>query len=269
MQTESLEGDVDFDDTGKALRHARRLRFSSVATAMLVVALFSVGVDRLTTRYIGGLMATLVEVVVVGIALVMVSWPLARVLRKSIMGLHEVREQWRHDAMRDALTGLFNRRHFDARLTEEVARSRRHGNALSLLLIDIDRFKNINDRYGHSVGDAALQEVAMRVRNMFRREDVVARIGGDELAVIMPDTATDHAFDKAEHLRTMLAGEKVRVRDAFSDAIGITVSCGVCGLVTEMRIEELLKCADASLYEAKARRNSVAAVQLTAGFARG
>lgn len=229
---------------------------------MFVVAVFSIGVDHLATRYIGGLTANVVEVVVVGIALVMVSEPLSRMLRKSIMGIHDVREQWRHDAMRDALTGLFNRRHFDARLAEEVARSRRHGNALSLLLIDIDRFKSINDRYGHSVGDAALQDVAMRVRNMFRREDVVARIGGDELAVILPDTATAHAFDKAEHLRTTLAGEEVRVRDAFGSSISITVSCGVCGLATEMHIEELLSCADASLYEAKVRRNSVAAIQL-------
>ena len=236
---------------------------------MVVVAVFSIGVDHLAARYIGGLTANLVEVVVVGIALVMVSSPLSRMLRKSIIGLHEVREQWRHDAMRDALTGLFNRRHFDARLTEELARSRRHGNALSLLMIDIDRFKSINDRYGHSVGDAALQDVAMRVRNMFRREDVVARIGGDELAVIMPDTTTDCAFDKAEHVRTMLAAEKLRVRDTFSAPIGITVSCGVCGLVPEMHVEELLKCADASLYEAKARRNSVAAVQLVERVARG
>ena len=262
MQTTFATHNVDFDDTGRALRHARRLRISSIATAMVVVAVFSVGVDHLATRYIGGLTAKLVEVVVVGVALVIVSWPLSRMLRKSIMELHEVRERWRQDAMRDPLTGLFNRRHFDTRVAEEMARSRRHGNSLSLLLIDIDRFKSINDRYGHSVGDVALREVATRVRNMFRREDVVTRIGGDEIAVIMPDTAPEYAFEKAEMLRAALAEEPVLTTEEFSGSIDITVSCGVCGLVKGMHIEELLRCADESLYEAKVRRNSVSAVQL-------
>jgi diguanylate cyclase (GGDEF)-like protein len=261
LATTTVTQDVDFDDTGRALRHARRLRVSSVATAMLVVAVFSVGFDHLATRYIGGITAKIVEVLVVGVALVIVSSPLSRMLRTSIIELHEVREKWRQDASRDVLTGLFNRRYFDARLAEETARSRRHGNPLSLLMIDIDRFKTINDRYGHAVGDAALRDVATRVRSMFRREDVVTRIGGDELAVILPDTETDHAFEKAELLRAALSREAF-VHHESGASIRITVSCGVCGFAGSMHIEELLKCADESLYEAKTRRNSVAAVQL-------
>jgi diguanylate cyclase (GGDEF)-like protein len=246
---------VDFDDTGRALRQARRLRFSSIATAMLVVAVFSIGVDRAATRSIGVVTATVIEIGIIGVALAIVSAPLSRMLRKSIIELDHVREGWRQDAIRDALTGLFNRRHFDERLSEEIARSHRHGNALSLILIDIDHFKRLNDQRGHAVGDAALREVAMRMRSMLRREDVVSRIGGDELAVIMPDTPIEQAFDKAERLRMSFAAAPV--------AVPVTLSCGVCGLMGDMSAEAFLKCADESLYRAKQQRDTVAAVQLT------
>ena len=130
-----------------------------------------------------------------------------------------------------------------------------------MILTDVDHFKKVNDRHGHQAGDAALRELATRIRKMFRREDVVARMGGDEMAVLMPDTPMDQSIDKAERLRQRVAAEPIALADA-SAPVPLTVSCGVSAVENATDSgEDLVRRADASLYEAKKTRNTVAAVQ--------
>ena len=248
------------DDTGRILRRATRLRVVSVAVAMLTVGLFGFLLTPRLEPIVGVRTTGFFEILLLGGVLVLVTRPLARLLRRSVLDLHEVREEWRLEAIRDFVTGLFNRRHFDGRLEEEVARSHRHGAPLSMILTDIDHFKKVNDRHGHQAGDAALRELAIRIRKMFRREDVIARMGGDEMAILMPDTPMSESFSKAERLRERVAGEPIRLEEA-SAPVPLTISCGVASVESSTEEgEDLVRRADTSLYEAKKKRNAVAAV---------
>src|SRR6266567_677434 len=105
----------------------------------------------------------------------------------------------------DHLTGLYNRRHFQERLTQELSRARRYGSPLSLLLMDLDHFKHVNDRFGHQAGDVALRQTAALVRPALRTLDLCARLGGEEFAVIMPTTDGAGALTVAERLRHAIA----------------------------------------------------------------
>ena len=232
----------------------------SVGSAMITVGLFGLLLAPSLDDRFGIRTTRIFETLIVGAALFLVTQPLSRMLRRSVFALHDVREAWRLEAIRDFVTGLFNRRHFEGRLDEEVARSHRHGNPLSLIMTDVDHFKKVNDRYGHQAGDAALRELAVRIKKMFRREDVVARVGGDEVAILMPDTAIHESIDKAELLRARIADEPVQLADA-SAPVNVTISCGVASVDhPNDAADDLLRRADASLYEAKKQRNAVAAV---------
>jgi len=154
-------------------------------------------------------------------------------------------------AMTDALTGLFNRGFLDAVLKRELARSRRHGVMTSLVLVDLDHFKDANDRWGHAAGDATLRGAADVIRRQLRAADAPCRYGGDEFAVVLPDTYRSGA---------LLVGERIvtEVRRAFERGVGgvglaLTVSVGVswyCAMSDTP--EALLEAADRALYEAKA-----------------
>src|SRR5204863_8360086 len=100
----------------------------------------------------------------------------------------EVLQLLEHRSLTDPLTGLFNRYHFDATMTREIARCRRYSVPLSLLLVDVDRLKLLNDRWGHPAGDQALSRVAAAIQKSLRGTDIAARLGGDEFAIILPDT---------------------------------------------------------------------------------
>jgi diguanylate cyclase (GGDEF)-like protein/PAS domain S-box-containing protein len=158
-------------------------------------------------------------------------------------------EEARHAAVRDHLTGIGNRRAlFDAAETE-LQRWRRVPRPLSLLLIDGDHFKDINDRHGHSAGDAVLRYIASQMSATFRQVDVVARIGGDEFAVLLPSADLASALCVAERLRATLAANP-----AATDAgpLGCTVSIGVAIMDDQTAsVEALLKRADEALYAAK------------------
>ena len=226
---------------------------------MATVGAFGVLVAPYLQRRIGIRTTQLFETAIVGAVLLLVTSPLLRMLKRSVIDLHDVRERWRLDAIHDWVTGLFNRRHFETRLNEEVARTRRHQSPLSLIVTDIDHFKKVNDRHGHHAGDAALRELAARIRRMFRRQDVVARVGGDEVAILMPDTPLDESLTKAESLRERVAAEPVQLEEA-SAPVPLTISAGVAEMAQPGETpDDLMRRADESLYEAKKKRNSVAA----------
>ncbi|GBD43434.1 putative diguanylate cyclase YdaM [bacterium HR40] len=164
--------------------------------------------------------------------------------------LYEQLHRWRHVELRlrrladtDDLTGLLNRRAFFERGATFVALARRYGHSLALALCDIDRFKTVNDRYGHAAGDAALREVATALRSEARASELVARLGGDEFAVLMPLTDLEGARRYAERLR-----ERLRRQADF----GLTVSIGLAALRgDEVDLDRLLTTADRMLYAAK------------------
>lgn len=158
---------------------------------------------------------------------------------------------------RDPLTGVANRRHFFERAREEFARGRRYGNELSLIMVDIDHFKRINDRWGHAAGDRVLRNLCNAAQAVLRQEDLLGRLGGEEFAVLVPDTGLDGAFIVAERLRLQIAAQAVT---EGSDIIRYTVSAGVTTLAAEDSSTECaLQRADEALYVAKrAGRNCVA-----------
>ena len=159
---------------------------------------------------------------------------------------HEARTRLASLAGTDALTGLGNRRTFDDLLAAEVDRAGRHGEPLSLVLLDIDRFKSVNDRFGHQAGDRVLVEVGRRLVAIARRGEAVTRIGGEEFAWILPRTAGPGA--EAAAARGLLA-----ISDAPFEGIGpLTISAGVSELSPEGERSQMVATADRMLYRAKA-----------------
>ena len=148
----------------------------------------------------------------------------------------------------DGLTGLHNRRALDARLETELARSRRSGAPLSLLMLDIDDFKEVNDRFSHTVGDEVLKHLAQLMCSQLRDVDLCARYGGEEFVVVMPDTGTSGAVEVAEKLRGVIESESW---DGLHHRIQLTVSLGVASLRPQEDGSTLLARADAMLYRAK------------------
>jgi diguanylate cyclase (GGDEF)-like protein len=152
-------------------------------------------------------------------------------------------------ARRDALTGLANRRAFEEALQREVARARRTGDALAVVALDIDHFKRVNDTHGHAAGDVALAEVAQRAQRALRAEDLLARIGGEELAALLPGATLAAAAEVAERIRRAVCDTAIPVADA---ALDLTVSLGCAALhADEREAAALLARADARLYDAK------------------
>lgn len=165
------------------------------------------------------------------------------------------------DSIRDSLTLTYNRRYFDQRMQEEIAYAKRHKAPLSLLLVDIDHFKRINDRHGHSVGDAVLCEVVVRLQQILRSEDILARFGGEEFVVGLRGTSAEGAGLAGERLRKAV---DVRPIEADKCSIGCTVSVGCAALDFEDpkrgSLQTLLETADRRLYTSKSGgRNRVTA----------
>ena len=160
-----------------------------------------------------------------------------------------------HEAVRrlsvtDELTGLYNGRHFRARLHEEIERAKRSGRPLALLVIDSDSLKMVNDRFGHDAGNRHLVSIAQCVQMHVRASDVVARFGGDEFLVLQPDAPVDAAAAVAERIRVAIAAASVTAADG-STVTG-TVSIGVAGFPRSALDEDsLFRLADAALYDAK------------------
>ncbi|MEO3385765.1 PleD family two-component system response regulator [Mesorhizobium sp. CAU 1741] len=163
-------------------------------------------------------------------------------------------------AVTDGLTGLHNRRYLDSHLATLFERARSRNRPLSLMITDIDRFKAINDGWGHDVGDEVLREFASRLRKNVRGIDLACRMGGEEFVVVMPDTEPAIAEKVAERIRMQIAQTPFPTGTA-GEAIEVTVSVGVAGIGPGVdTVETLMKRADIALYEAKnGGRNRVVA----------
>lgn len=162
--------------------------------------------------------------------------------------LRETLRQNRKQMVHDSVTGIFNRLALDERLAQEYARWKRHRVPLSIAVLDIDHFKHINDRYGHKAGDKALRIVAQRLRGMSRETDFLARFGGEEFVLIMPDTAAEDARVAADKLRKAVAATPFHYDGS---PIRLTLSAGVAELMAQDDLDSLFRRADAALYQAK------------------
>lgn len=161
----------------------------------------------------------------------------------------QVEDQLREMATTDSLTGLANRRHFMQTAEQELHRTERYERPISMLMIDADHFKRVNDTYGHDVGDTVLAALANMMRQSARKQDFVARLGGEEFAVLLPETPQDKAMEMAERLRAKIEASHI---ETSAGTLRITVSIGVATYRKEDGgINRLLKRADDGLYEAK------------------
>ncbi len=177
-------------------------------------------------------------------------------LKKAMQSLAEA-------SNRDGLTGIYNRRFLEETLAKEFSRVRRYGGYMSLVLLDLDHFKNVNDTHGHLAGDEVLRNAAQRVTAGLRQSDTAGRYGGEEFALILPETTSEGAAILAERLRARIADQPVQHENI---AIPISISAGIAQWMPHMtRYENLIEAADVALYKAKdSGRNCVKVAQVQA-----
>jgi diguanylate cyclase (GGDEF)-like protein len=165
--------------------------------------------------------------------------------------LNRINEELKHMSVTDSLTGLYNRRHFDNIIDDEISMSLRHGDVNSLILIDIDHFKKINDNHGHNAGDIVLKEIANILKAQLRKTDVLCRIGGEEFIILCKRIDKKGAIKIADNLR-----KKVEQREFIFNGVSIksTISAGISTIPNNYNAstpEELYHCADIALYISK------------------
>jgi diguanylate cyclase (GGDEF)-like protein/PAS domain S-box-containing protein len=165
-------------------------------------------------------------------------------LQQALATAEDLRRALREQAIRDPLTGLFNRRFMEESMSQEMARARRTEANLGVVMLDIDKFKLLNDTRGHDAGDARLREVAQILMSNIRAGDVACRFGGDEFIVLLPGAAPDALIRKADHLCNLLSSAGARC------SMGVAVFPG-----DGTTAAELIRAADAALYRDKARHN--------------
>lgn len=180
-----------------------------------------------------------------------------RALQQEIEARARMQAELERLATTDTLTGIRNRRAFDEQLAQEITRARRYGSKLAMILLDIDRFKHINDRFGHQAGDRVLVELAHVVGGRLRASETFARWGGEEFIVLAPNTGTEEAAHLAEEIRA-----RVEAHD-FPEVGRVTVSLGVTGYTPEDTADSLWRRADTALYRAKAGGRNRVEVDLT------
>ena len=163
--------------------------------------------------------------------------------------LHEQKNSLKLLSRTDGLTGLYNRRYWQLRAAEEFERSRRQGNPASLIMLDIDHFKKINDQYGHSIGDEVLEALSYLLQINLRSIDILGRYGGEEFAVVLPETDAQCAQEIAERVRLAVAKEPLGEKQSLK----CTISLGIAEISRSTKdFDEWLNAADKALYDAKA-----------------
>lgn len=162
------------------------------------------------------------------------------------------RDELREQAIRDPLTGIFNRRFMNERLEEEIRRHQRSGGELSVMMIDLDYFKEINDKYGHIAGDRVLKNIALGIKDNLREHDIIGRYGGDEFIIILPDTNIENAGTVGEKLLKIVSDMQQKVSGQR-----LTLSIGVAEYIPGEDLSEYLSRADFKMYQAKKKRNRV------------
>ena len=160
-------------------------------------------------------------------------------------------EEVRREAMTDALTGIANRKYFDIHLRTSVLHSMENGSPLSLVLVDIDHFKNFNDTYGHQTGDDVLRLVAHTLASNIKGRDTAARYGGEEFGVILPDTVLETARILSEKIRTSISSKRFRKKQTGEELSSITISLGVAQYRPGEALVDFIQRADDGLYQAK------------------
>ena len=185
---------------------------------------------------------------------------------RAALRTNQLQDLLRQHALIDPLTELPNRRALDKRLRQEWARLLRHGGHLALIMADLDRFKKINDTFGHPAGDEALRQVAHLLAGGCRESDMPVRYGGEEFVVVAPETTAQAAADFADRLRMSICSQPLQVH---GKALSITASFGVAGNEGLKVPEELVQAADEALYRAKsAGRNCVKTAEAPTSAAR-
>jgi diguanylate cyclase (GGDEF)-like protein len=161
-----------------------------------------------------------------------------------------VEEALRAEAIRDQLTGLYNRRYMEESLRREIHSAARRGSPLTVVMLDIDNFKHFNDDYGHAAGDLMLRSIGAYLQQHIRAGDIACRYGGEELTLIFPDTSIEDTRRRVDGLRQQLGALRVSYRD--SELAGVAISAGIAGMPAHGDSPEaLLRVADAALYRAK------------------
>ena len=171
---------------------------------------------------------------------------LARV--KNILKMQEMKKELERLAYTDPLTSAFNRRYFLSAAKKEILRSSRYGHSLTLLMVDIDHFKSVNDTYGHDIGDEALKITVTTILKALRSEDILGRFGGEEFIILLPETNAVGAELVAQRIRQVVSEIII---NTGQKAVSFTVSVGVAEIKKNETIEEMQKRADEALYKAK------------------
>ena len=182
----------------------------------------------------------------------------AVLLMRLVRSLDLARRQVHQLAVTDGLTGVCNRRHFMELAEAEFIKARRYGLVVSLLMVDADHFKNVNDQYGHDSGDKVLQALSRAASSSVRAVDVVARYGGEEFVVLLPLTAAADALQVAERMRASIEALQISIDGGSTLSVTVSVGCATCEAAA-CSLRSLLSQADKALYRAKASgRNQVA-----------
>jgi diguanylate cyclase (GGDEF)-like protein len=200
-----------------------------------------------------------IEAGLIALAALMV---LTLLLARPLLRTFRWTEEQASEARVDSLTGLANRRALEEILAAEISRAQRFAHQLAVVLLDLDRFKEINDSFGHAAGDVMLRAVSRLLTSLARQGDTVARWGGEEFVVVMPEATLDVARSVAERLRRKVASGPVTITGGGGD-VTVTVSIGVAvtGDGVSM-MDDLLRAADAAMYFAKRNgRNRVATIE--------
>lgn len=183
------------------------------------------------------------------------TWPIAGILAVVLgLTLGGLIKRLHSYGYTDALTGLRNRGYFYSRLNYEMKRAKRRRTSLSLLMIDVDNFKQVNDNYGHIAGDKVLRQIAHSFVKKLGRRDIVARWGGEEFVVILPETSAELSYRIAEAIRNEI--ESCQQFNSICQG-RVTISIGSATISIPMGVDDFVKMADRALYKAKERKNTV------------